>query len=61
MSAIPFPYTASEPTTDPAELLHEEQIRSRHLKKLLADADETIAAREATINELSQELAATSP
>ncbi|BCP10440.1 hypothetical protein MINTM020_25380 [Mycobacterium paraintracellulare] len=59
MSAIPFPYTASEPTTDPAELLHEEQIRSRHLRRLLAEADATIVAREATVNELTQELAAT--
>lgn len=59
MSAIPFPYTASPRTTDPAELLREEQIRTRHLKQLLAEADATIAAREAAITELTQELAAT--
>ncbi|ASX00653.1 hypothetical protein CKJ56_11560 [Mycobacterium intracellulare subsp. chimaera] len=58
MAATPFPYVASEPTTDPAELLREEQIRTRHLRQLLAEADATIAAREATITELTQELAA---
>ena len=50
-------YVPSPPATDPAILLREERVRTRHLRHLLAAADDEIAARERTIQELYAELA----
>lgn len=57
MSATPFPYNASEPTTDPGELLHEEQIRTRRLRGIIAEQDAELAKRDNLINELITEAA----
>ncbi len=45
-------YIASPPTTDPAKLLRESRIRTRHLRQLLAEADAETAKREQVINGL---------
>jgi hypothetical protein len=45
-------YIASPPTTDPAKLLRESQIRTRHLRQLLAQADAETEHRESVINGL---------
>lgn len=45
-------YVPTPPATDHATLLKEERVRTRHLRRLLADADAEIAARERTIQEL---------
>lgn len=45
-------YVASAPTTHPAKLLREKNIAIRHLKSLLAEQDEELATREATITEM---------
>jgi hypothetical protein len=45
-------YLASPPTTDPAKLLREKDIQIRHLKALLAEADDEIAKRERVIGAL---------
>jgi uncharacterized protein YqiB (DUF1249 family) len=45
-------YIASPPTTDPPKLLRESQIRTRHLRQLLAQADAETEHRESVINGL---------
>lgn len=50
-------YIPSPPATDPAILLREERIRTRHLRRELARAEAEVADRERFIGELLQELA----
>lgn len=57
MSAIPFPYTASPRTTDPAKLLREAQIENRRLRTIIADQDAELATKDKLINELITEAA----
>lgn len=57
MSAIPFPYEASPPTTDPDELLREAQIENRELRRIIADQDAELATKDKLINELITEAA----
>jgi hypothetical protein len=45
-------YVASPPSEDPATLLREKDIQIRHLKALLAEADDEIAKRERVIGAL---------
>ncbi len=49
-------YVASPPSEDPVERLRELNIQIRHLKALLAEADDEIAKRDATIQELTIDL-----
>ncbi|MCA2255832.1 hypothetical protein JF710_21870 [Mycobacterium intracellulare] len=57
MSAIPFPYNASEPTTDPAELLHEAQIANRYLRGEVERLEAELASRQALVSQLLAEQA----
>ncbi|BCO47230.1 hypothetical protein MINTM002_29040 [Mycobacterium intracellulare] len=55
MSAIPFPYTASETTTDPAELLREAQIANRWLRGEVERLEAELATRQALVSQLLAE------
>lgn len=59
MSAIPFPYVASPPTTDPAERVRELEIQNRELRRIIADQDAELATKDKLINELIPEAADT--
>jgi hypothetical protein len=53
----PCDYATSPRSTDPVELLEEEQIRSRWLRQLLAERDTELAERERIVGALLVELA----
>lgn len=57
MSAIPFPYEANPPTTDPTERVRELEIQARRFRAIIAEQDAELAKRDRLINELITEAA----
>ncbi|ASW93083.1 hypothetical protein CKJ54_16395 [Mycobacterium marseillense] len=57
VSAIPFPYGASPPTTDAAERVRELEIQARRFRAIIAEQDAELAKRDKLINELITEAA----
>ncbi|BCP11889.1 hypothetical protein MINTM020_39870 [Mycobacterium paraintracellulare] len=55
MSASPIRYIATEPTTDPAELLREKDIAIRYLRGEVERLEAELATRQALVSQLVAE------